>query len=96
MRSSVPSGSKFASGNWRRLLSRWRPEPVTVFGGEEGFRTWRPGLDEETQALMQALVAAESDDAVPIAELINAAPDDVRFLAASRQRERLSSERGID
>ena len=90
MRSSVPSGSKFGGVGWRRLLGRWRPEPVTVFGGESGFRTWRPGLDEEVEALMQALIRAERDDTVPLVGLINEAPDEVRLLVAAKQRERLT------
>jgi hypothetical protein len=47
MRSGVPGGSKFGGGRWR-LVGPWpHPEPVLIFGGEEGFRVVYPGVEEE-------------------------------------------------
>jgi hypothetical protein len=90
MRSSVPSGSKFGGRGWRRLFVRWRPEPVTVFGGEEGARVLPPGLEAEVEALTRALIAAERDDSVPTVRLIDAASPEVRRLVAAKQRERIN------
>jgi hypothetical protein len=92
MRSSVPSGAKFGGGRWRRLVVRWRAEPVTVFGGEEGFRVVQPGPDAAVEALSRALLAAETDDTVPIVRLIDEATPEVRRLVAAKQRERIESE----
>jgi hypothetical protein len=91
MRSSVPFGSKFGGVGWRRLFGRWRPEPQLIFGGEEGCRAIPPSPDAEVEALTRALIAAETDDTVPVIRLIDEAPDEVRLLVAARQRERLNN-----
>jgi hypothetical protein len=41
--SSVPSGAKFPVGRWR-VVGSWARilEPVTIFGGEEGYRVFYP------------------------------------------------------
>jgi hypothetical protein len=41
-RSGVADGAKFGGGRWW-LVGRWpHPEPITIFGGPEGFRTVYP------------------------------------------------------
>jgi hypothetical protein len=65
---------------------------VTVFGGEEGFRVVQPGPDAAVEALSRALLAAETDDTVPIVRLIDEATPEVRRLVAAKQRERIESE----
>jgi hypothetical protein len=92
MHSSVPSGSKFGGGGWRRLFGRWRPEPQLIFGGEEGVRMLEPGPEEAAEALARALIAAETDDRVDVVSLIDAASPDVRRLVAAKQRERINEE----
>jgi hypothetical protein len=90
MRSSVPSGSKFGGVGWRQLVGRWRPEPAIVFGGRRGFRTVQPGPEAAVEALTRALIAAETDDSVPIIRLIDEATPEVRSLVAAVQRARIN------
>jgi hypothetical protein len=46
LRSTIPTGAKFGGTRWR-LVGPWpHPEPVLIFGGEEGVRVFYPRVEE--------------------------------------------------